>query len=172
MRWDPFTTLQRALWIGGGQWAGKSTVAGILAEQYGLTHYHYDYHDARGHEVGQPSRRGRDQLEMKLRQVRPWPAHLGDPLGDSLLAVGGERVHLAIRPVGAIGRPLDRQQASPFQPGQRDVDLPSVHRVTQRAERVAQPRAQLVAVRRLLGQHRQHHFLPHRPSYITVSRYV
>ena len=49
MRWDPFTTLRRALWIGGGQWAGKSTVAGILAERHGLTHYHYDYHDARGH---------------------------------------------------------------------------------------------------------------------------
>ncbi|MDW5323015.1 hypothetical protein [Plantactinospora sp. KLBMP9567] len=49
MPWDPFSTLRRALWIGGGQWAGKSTVAGILAERYGLTHYHYDYHDARGH---------------------------------------------------------------------------------------------------------------------------
>ena len=23
MQWNPFTTLQRALWIGGGQWAGK-----------------------------------------------------------------------------------------------------------------------------------------------------
>jgi hypothetical protein len=28
------------------------------------------------------------------------------------LAVGGKRVHLAIRPVGAIGRPLDRDQAA------------------------------------------------------------
>jgi 2-phosphoglycerate kinase len=49
MRWDHFTTVRRALWIGGGQWAGKSTVAGILADRFGLTHYHYDYHDARGH---------------------------------------------------------------------------------------------------------------------------
>jgi hypothetical protein len=49
MRWDHFTTLRRALWIGGGQWAGKSTVAGILADRFGLTHYHYDYHDSRGH---------------------------------------------------------------------------------------------------------------------------
>jgi hypothetical protein len=45
----PLDTLRNALWIGGGQWAGKSTVAGILSERYGLTHYHYDYHDARGH---------------------------------------------------------------------------------------------------------------------------
>ncbi|GIH18617.1 hypothetical protein [Rugosimonospora africana] len=48
--WDPFTTLRHALWIGGAQWAGKSTVAGILAHRYGLTCYRYDYHDARGHQ--------------------------------------------------------------------------------------------------------------------------
>ncbi|HEX3784113.1 MAG TPA: hypothetical protein VHX38_31030 [Pseudonocardiaceae bacterium] len=49
MTWDPFGTLGKAFWIGGGQWAGKSTVARILAIHYGLTAYHYDYHDARGH---------------------------------------------------------------------------------------------------------------------------
>lgn len=47
--WDPFGTLHGALWIGGGQWAGKSTVARLLAVRYGLTAYHYDYHDARAH---------------------------------------------------------------------------------------------------------------------------
>ncbi|HEY7596578.1 MAG TPA: hypothetical protein VH969_25750 [Actinophytocola sp.] len=47
--WDPFGTLRQALWIGGGQWAGKSTVARLLAHRYGLTAYHYDYHDARAH---------------------------------------------------------------------------------------------------------------------------
>ena len=50
MRWDPVSTIRNALWIGGGQWAGKTTVAGILAGRHGVTHYHYDYHDARGHE--------------------------------------------------------------------------------------------------------------------------
>jgi hypothetical protein len=50
MVWDPFGTLRQALWIGGGQWAGKSTVARILAVRHGLTAYHYDYHDARGHD--------------------------------------------------------------------------------------------------------------------------
>jgi hypothetical protein len=61
MQWDPVTTLRRALWIGGAQWAGKSTVAGILAERYGLTSYRYDYHDARGHQdrwIAQRYRRG------------------------------------------------------------------------------------------------------------------
>jgi hypothetical protein len=47
--WDPFGTLGQVLWIGGGQWAGKSTVARILARRYGLTAYHLDYQDARGH---------------------------------------------------------------------------------------------------------------------------
>jgi 2-phosphoglycerate kinase len=47
--WDPFGTLRNALWIGGAQWAGKSTVARILALRHGITAYHYDYHDARGH---------------------------------------------------------------------------------------------------------------------------
>ncbi|TWP46777.1 hypothetical protein FKR81_34905 [Lentzea tibetensis] len=47
--WDPFGTLANALWIGGAQWAGKSTVARILAHRHGITAYHYDYHDARGH---------------------------------------------------------------------------------------------------------------------------
>lgn len=46
---DPFGTLRRALWIGGGQWAGKSTVARLLAQRHGLTAYHYDFHDARAH---------------------------------------------------------------------------------------------------------------------------
>lgn len=27
---DPFGTIANALWIGGGQWAGKSTVARLL----------------------------------------------------------------------------------------------------------------------------------------------
>ncbi|MGP3934701.1 hypothetical protein [Nonomuraea sp. KM88] len=55
--WDPFGTLRRALWIGGGQWAGKSTVARILAARYGVTAYHYDYHDARGHNDRRIARR-------------------------------------------------------------------------------------------------------------------
>jgi 2-phosphoglycerate kinase len=57
--WDPFGTLRRTLWIGGGQWAGKSTVARLLAIRYGITTYHYDYHDARGHDDRRVARRVR-----------------------------------------------------------------------------------------------------------------
>jgi hypothetical protein len=69
--WDPFGTLRAALWIGGGQWAGKSTVARILARRYGLTAYHYDYHDARGHDDRRIARR------VRLGE----PAHGPDPDG-------------------------------------------------------------------------------------------
>ncbi|MBW8803048.1 MAG: hypothetical protein JF587_04200 [Catenulisporales bacterium] len=55
--WDPLGTLRRTLWIGGAQWAGKSTVARILARRHGLTAYHYDYHDARGHQDRRIARR-------------------------------------------------------------------------------------------------------------------
>lgn len=54
---DPHGTLRRALWIGGGQWAGKTTVAHLLAHRYGVTAYHYDYHDARGHDDRRLARR-------------------------------------------------------------------------------------------------------------------
>lgn len=47
---DPFGTLKQALWICGGQWAGKSTVSRLLAHRHGITVYHYDFHDARAHQ--------------------------------------------------------------------------------------------------------------------------
>ncbi|XVQ10706.1 hypothetical protein ACQP1W_50805 [Spirillospora sp. CA-255316] len=55
--WDPFGTIGRALWIGGGQWAGKSTVSRLLALRYGMTVYHYDHQDARGHDDRRIARR-------------------------------------------------------------------------------------------------------------------
>lgn len=49
MTWDPFGTIGNALWISGAQWAGKSTVARILAGRLGLTAYHADFANLRGH---------------------------------------------------------------------------------------------------------------------------
>jgi hypothetical protein len=37
------------LWIGGAQWAGKTSVAQRLARERCLQLYLYDYHDSRGH---------------------------------------------------------------------------------------------------------------------------
>ncbi|MCF0094337.1 hypothetical protein [Micromonospora sp. MH99] len=50
MDFDATATARQALWIGGGQWAGKSTVAVNLTLRHGLTTYLYDRHDARGHD--------------------------------------------------------------------------------------------------------------------------
>ncbi len=44
------------LWIGGAQWSGKTSVARILADRYGLQPYEYDYHDSRGHSERATSR--------------------------------------------------------------------------------------------------------------------
>jgi len=41
--------LSDLLWIGGAQWAGKSSVAQLLAVHHPLILYAYDYHDARHH---------------------------------------------------------------------------------------------------------------------------
>lgn len=63
---DPHGTLRRTLWIGGAQWSGKTTVAEIVARRHDVTVYHYDYHDARGHQDRRIARR----------------VALGEPVGD------------------------------------------------------------------------------------------
>jgi hypothetical protein len=115
-----------------------------------------------GQRVSEPPGRGRDQLEVELRQPGTGPAGAGDPAGDLLLAGGGQRVHLAFGPVRQSGRLLAGDQARLLQPAQGDVDLPGVHGVPGRAERLLQPGAELVPMRWLLGQHGQHDFLLHR----------
>jgi hypothetical protein len=77
MRWNPDGTVRNALWIGGGQWAGKTTVAGLLTDRFGLVHYHYDYHDARGHEdrrVAARARRAEPFAETDWESVWIGPA--------------------------------------------------------------------------------------------------
>jgi hypothetical protein len=79
--WDPFGTLHKALWIGGAQWAGKSTVSNILADRHNLTAYHYDYHDARAHtdrRIAQHVRNGGQSRELFDPEdwVRRTPAEL------------------------------------------------------------------------------------------------
>ncbi|MEV4315765.1 hypothetical protein [Actinocrispum sp. NPDC049592] len=44
---EGYDTARTALWIGGAQWAGKTTVARILAYRHRLTAYHWDYFDVR-----------------------------------------------------------------------------------------------------------------------------
>lgn len=77
--WDPHGTLRQVLWIGGGQWAGKSTVARLLAARHGLTAYHYDFHDARAHNDRRIARRvalGEPEPDPDSVWVTPTPEQM------------------------------------------------------------------------------------------------
>ncbi|GIG62164.1 hypothetical protein Lfu02_65360 [Longispora fulva] len=76
MTWDPFGTLRRVLWIGGGQWAGKSTVSNILAHRHGLCAYHFDYPNVRGHEDRLAARGLADTRTPDEIWVRTTPARM------------------------------------------------------------------------------------------------
>ncbi|BCJ69132.1 hypothetical protein [Polymorphospora rubra] len=70
MQWTYDGTIRNVLWIGGAQWAGKSTVAAILTSRYGLTHYHCDYQDSRAHEDRRNAARAR-----RGQPPTDWPAY-------------------------------------------------------------------------------------------------
>jgi hypothetical protein len=81
MQWTHDGTIRNALWLGGGQWAGKTTVAGLLTDRYDLVHYHFDFHAARGHDdrrVAAAARRGEPFHETDWEQVwiGPTPAEM------------------------------------------------------------------------------------------------
>lgn len=87
MEWTPDGTIDRALWIGGGQWAGKTTVGALLTGRHGLIHYHCDYHDARGHEdrrLAARARRGEPPVDWDAYWTALSPAEMADrALADS-----------------------------------------------------------------------------------------
>ncbi|RKT84461.1 hypothetical protein SAMN05421805_103392 [Saccharopolyspora antimicrobica] len=106
---DPFGTLRRALWIGGGQWAGKSTVARLLAVNHGVTAYHYDYHDARGHNDRRIARRvglGEPATEPDADAV--WVHTTPEEMTAQTLAGFPERFQWALDDLRALvsGRPV------------------------------------------------------------------
>ncbi|TNH23925.1 hypothetical protein FHG89_25785 [Micromonospora orduensis] len=109
MDFDATATARRALWIGGGQWAGKSTVAVTLALRHGLTAYLYDRHDARGHDdrrIADRVRRGEppagpdpettwvrtDPTRMAADTLAAFPRRFAWVLDDLSALVPGRRV--------------------------------------------------------------------------------
>ena len=107
MHWDPFSTLRNALWIGGGQWAGKTTVGGILAERYGVTHYHYDYHDARGHNdrrLALRIHRGEPAAEPDWESV--WIGQTPQQMADEALTGFADRFAWVLDDLRALVTPL------------------------------------------------------------------
>lgn len=131
MVWDPFGTLATTLWITGAQWAGKSTVARIIAHRHGLTAYHYDFHDARGHD----DRRIADRVRRGEPPEGPGPdAVWVDPTPEEMaattLAGFPQRFEWALddlrglvsgRPVLAEGWGLRPELVAPIVPSTRQV---------------------------------------------------
>jgi 2-phosphoglycerate kinase len=103
--WDPFGTLHAALWIGGAQWAGKSTVSRILAARHGLTAYHYDYHDARGHLERRAARRARAGLPYAEYSGSDWVVSTPGMLAEECLAVFADRLEFVFDDLRALVSP-------------------------------------------------------------------
>ncbi|MFI5926978.1 hypothetical protein ACIA3K_13445 [Micromonospora sp. NPDC051543] len=130
MEFDATATARHALWIGGGQWAGKSTVAVNLALRHGLTAYLYDRHDARGHDdrrIADRVRRGAppagpdpdttwvhtDPAQMAADTLAGFPRRFAWVLDDLSALVTGRRVvaegwglrpELVAAVVGSVGQ--------------------------------------------------------------------
>ena len=103
--WDPFGTLHAALWIGGAQWAGKSTVARILAARHDLTAYHYDYHDARGHLERRAARRARAGSPYAEHPDPDWAGSTPSALAEQSLAAFAERLEFVFDDLRALVSP-------------------------------------------------------------------
>ena len=110
--------------------------------------------------VGEPTRRSHHQLEVEVRQVGARPRHVGEPFLDPLPPRGRELVDTTFR---SFGRRLAGRghQTRLLEPTQGHVHLAGVEPGGQGAQRPLDPRPELVAVGRLLGQQRQDHFLLH-----------
>lgn len=104
--WDPFGSLHGALWIGGAQWAGKSTVSRILSARYGLTAYHYDYHDARGHAERRAARRARAGLPYtEPFDPENWVRLTPPQLAEATLTTFADRLEFVFDDVRALDGP-------------------------------------------------------------------
>ncbi len=72
--------LRHIRWIGGGSGAGKSTIAGLLAEEYGLRLYHCDdtqsAHTARSNAADHPMLHAFIALTMDERWVKRTPEEM------------------------------------------------------------------------------------------------
>lgn len=103
--WDPFGTLHTALWIGGAPWAGKSTVSNILAARHGLTAYHYDYHDARGHLERRAARRARTGSPYAEYPGPDWTGSTPGALAEECLAIFADRLEFVFDDLRALVSP-------------------------------------------------------------------
>lgn len=104
---------RRVLWLGGGQWAGKTSVARELSARHGLHHYQYDYHDARGHYARAAAEPARFPRRFAFQQAladdpnRAWVTPTPRDLADWTLEICAERFQMVLEDLDAL--PRDRQ---------------------------------------------------------------
>lgn len=106
MVWDPFGTIGNALWLSGGQWAGKSTVARLLARRYGLIAYHHDYaenHSHRDREAAAAARRGETYVEFDPE--RHWVGSTVEEMADYCRAGWAARFEYTLDDLRALVGP-------------------------------------------------------------------
>jgi hypothetical protein len=108
MVWDPYGTLKRVLWIGGAQWAGKSTVANLLAARHPVVRYAYDYHDARNH--SQRARANADRFptfagflaDLDANPDRAWVDPSPTAMAERARAIFAERFEMVLEDLAAL----------------------------------------------------------------------
>jgi 2-phosphoglycerate kinase len=133
---DVFGTLGSALWIGGAQWAGKSTVTRVLAARYGLTAYHHDYPAIRSHLDRQAAARARAGFPYIEPTAPDWMGSTPDALAQDCLTGFAERLEYVFddlralvspRPVLAEGFGLRPEALVPacVEPGRMVVMVPT-----------------------------------------------
>jgi hypothetical protein len=100
--------LDQVLWVGGAQWAGKTTVARLLAARFPLVLYAYDYHDARSHSERARADADRfpafhaflDALDRDPDSV--WSRPSPEQLSEQVLAIFSERFQMVLEDLAAL----------------------------------------------------------------------
>lgn len=96
------------MWIGGAQWAGKTTVARLLAARFPLVVYAYDYHDARSHSARARADADRfpafhaflNALERDADSV--WSRRSPEQMTEEILAIFNERFQMVLEDLAAL----------------------------------------------------------------------
>src|SRR5580765_1503362 len=100
--------LEEVLWIGGAQWAGKSTVANLLAARYPLVRYAFDYHDARSHSErakASPNRFPAFNTFLAALDIDPdsvWADPAPEAMAEHALRIFAERFELVLEDIVAL----------------------------------------------------------------------
>jgi len=107
------TDLARVLWVGGGTAGGKSSVAIVLAEMYGLERYNYDWHDARDHsDRTRPDRHPMRSAFLAMSLDDQWVNRTPSQMVEAEVAEFTERFEMVLDDLA--GLPADRVVADGF----------------------------------------------------------